>query len=354
MVGTKPTLCVVNFNGARHLPTTLRSAVALADRFADILLVDNASTDGGVGMVERDFPTVRILRMAANEGPGSARNAGLRAAASDLVLLIDNDVTLGPDCASVLAEALAEHPEAAIAAPRILYAHNPDIIQYDGAGSHFLGVMMLENPDAPVAGSDRSVRRTGSVITCAFMVDRRRLPDPAPFDESFFIYLEDHDFGVRMRALGAEILAVPEAVCYHGDGTDGLSIRAVGSYSSMRVFCLIRNRWQLILKNYSLRSMLVLSPLFLVYELAQLVIVLRKGWWREWGRAVAWIFANWGAIMAKRRDVQARRTRPDRELLSGGRIPFRDELTSGAFERWLRQALDATAAIYWRGAAHLI
>lgn len=354
MAGTKPTLCVVNFNGARHLPRTLGAATALVDDFAEILLVDNASTDDSLDLVGRDFPSVRVVRLPGNAGPGAARNAGLREARSDLVLLIDNDVTLGPGCAAILAEALAARPRAVIAAPRVLYAHNPDIIQYDGAASHFLGVMILENPNAPVAGADRAVRRTGSVITCAFMVDRRRLPDPAPFDESFFIYLEDHDFGVRMRALGAEILAVPEAVCYHGDGTDGLSIRAVGGYSSMRVFCLIRNRWQLILKNYSLRSLLVLAPLFLVYELAQLAIVLRKGWWREWGRAVAWIVGNWGAIMAKRRDVQRRRTRPDRELLSGGRIPFREELTSGALERWLRQALDATAAVYWRGAQLLI
>jgi hypothetical protein len=66
-----------------------------------------------------------------------------------------------------------------------------------------------------------------------------------------------------MRAMGAEILSVPKALCYHGDGTAGLSIRQVGSYSSMRVLCLIRNRWQLILKNYSLRALIVLSPLFL-------------------------------------------------------------------------------------------
>lgn len=350
----KPTLCIVNFNGVRHLPTTLGAAVALADQFAEILLVDNASTDDSVALVARDFPQVQVLRMPGNAGPGAARNAGLREARGDLVLLIDNDVCLSPDCAERLTAALTEHPAAAIAAPRVLYAHNPEIIQYDGAASHFLGVMMLENPDVPVVGSCREVRRTSSVITCAIMVDRRRLPDPAPFDESFFIYLEDHDFAVRMRALGAEILAVPEAVCYHGDGTAGLSIRALGKYSSMRVFCMIRNRWLVMLKSYSGRSLLVLSPLLVVYELAQLGLVLRKGWWREWCRAVGWVAGNWGDIMSKRRDIQRRRKRPDRELLSGGRIPFRVELTSGNLERRLLRALDATAAAYWSGAARLI
>jgi GT2 family glycosyltransferase len=350
----KPTLCIINYNGARFMPTTLGSAVALADRFAEILLVDNASTDDSVAIAETSYPMVRVHRMPDNRGPGAARNAGLREAATDRILFIDNDVNLSPDCADVLVRALEANPNAAVAAPRVLYAHKPEIIQYDGAGSHFLGVMTLENPDAPAASTDDAVRTTLSVITCAFMVARERLPDPEPFDESFFIYLEDHDFGVRMRALGAEILAVPQAVCFHGEGTAGLSIRAEGKYSSMRVFCLIRNRWQFILKNYSRRSLIVLSPLFLVYELAQLGLVVRKGWLREWGRAVAWMWNHWGEVMAKRRAVQTRRKRPDRDLLSGGSIPFRDELSSSSVERALQRALSAFADVYWRGAAHLI
>ena len=63
--------------------------------------------------------------------------------------------------------------------------------------------------------------------------------------------MEDHDFGVRLRGLGNDILAVPEAHVLHGDGADGLSLRKLGKYSSLRVYCLIRNRWLFILKHYS-------------------------------------------------------------------------------------------------------
>lgn len=349
-----PSLCIVNYNGAKHLPRTLGAAVALADQFQEILLVDNASTDESMAIARAEFPSVRLVEMPDNAGPGKARNAGLRAAASDRVLFIDNDVTLASDCAQLLRDSLEADPAAAIAAPRVVYADRPEIIQYDGADGHFLGLMILENADVPAVSADDSVRRTGSVITCAFMVARNRLPDPAPFDESFFIYLEDHDFGLRMRALGAEIVSQPKAICFHGEGTAGLSIRAVGSYSSMRVFCLIRNRWQLILKTYQLRTILVLAPIFVVYELAQLVMVLKKGWWREWGRAVAWIVGNWRELMVKRRHVQEGRRRTDRELLRGGAIPFRPELASGLPERVLRQGLDRLASLYWLVAVRLI
>jgi GT2 family glycosyltransferase len=297
---------------------------------------------------------VRVVVLPDNAGPGKARNAGLAAALSDLVFFIDNDVVIDKDCTRLLEEALDADPAAAIAAPRVVYADRPQIIQYDGADSHFLGLMILENGDVPMAEADDKVRRTGSVITCAFMVSRRRLPDPAPFDESFFIYLEDHDFGLRMRALGAEIISVPKAICLHGEGTAGLSIRALGTYLSMRVFCLIRNRWQLILKTYQLRTILVLAPLFMVYELAQLVIVVKKGWLREWSRSVSWIFGHWAALMAKRRLVQENRTRGDRELLRGGAIPLRADLAEGSVERVLRRMLEGVAALYWRGAVRLL
>ena len=351
---TKPALCIVNYNGARHLPRTLGAAVAIADRFAEILLVDNASTDDSLAIARAGFPLVRLLPLPDNLGPGSARNAGLREAVSDLVLFIDNDVVAAADCAEILAAALAAEPTAAIAAPRVVYADRPEIIQYDGADSHFLGLMILENADVPIAGADDAVRRAGSVITCAFMVDRRRLPEAAPFDVSFFIYLEDHDFGLRMRALGADIISVPRAICYHGEGTAGLSIRAVGSYSSMRIFCLIRNRWQLIIKNYARQTILVLAPFFLLYEVAQFAIILKKGWWREWGRAIGWIVQNRREIMIKRRHVQEHRRRPDRDLLTGGAIPFRRELAESTIERGLRRALDRLATLYWKGAVRLL
>jgi GT2 family glycosyltransferase len=85
-----------------------------------------------------------------------------------------------------------------------VYAHRRDTIQYDGAD--------------------------------------RRLPSGVTFDESFFDMFEDHDFGVRTPSSGADILSVPAAHSYHGQGTEGLSIRQLGTYSSRRAYYLIRNR----------------------------------------------------------------------------------------------------------------
>jgi GT2 family glycosyltransferase len=350
----KPSLCVINFNGERFLPETLRAILAQTESYAELLLIDNASTDASVALTRRDFPSVRILQMPDNRGPGAARNAGLREAIADRVLFIDNDVVPAPDCARKLSEAMARFPAAAIAAPRVLYADRPNTIQYDGADSHYLGIMIIENEGLALAEADTAVRQLGSIITAGFMVDRTRLPPDVAFDEEFFIYLEDHDFGLRSRVLGAEIIAVPDALCYHREGTAGLSVRREGKYVPMRVFWLIRNRWLLILKSYSLRSLLVLSPIFLVYELAQLAVVIKKGWLREWLRAAGWVLVSLPNVLRKRRAVQRHRCNPDRLLLKGGPLPFRDQLFASRFERRCKDALNSLVEWYWRGVASFV
>lgn len=349
----KPTLCIINFNGAAFLRVTLDAALEQAEGFSEILLVDSASEDESLKMAA-SHPDVRVIRLAENRGPAVARNVALAEAKADLILLIDGDVTLSSGCAARLVDALRCEPEAAVAMPRVLYAGERDRIQYDGADPHFLGLMSLHHRDAPLDGASEEVREIGSVVTACFLVDRSRIEAEEPFDESFFVYFEDHDFGVRLRARGQRIISVPAARCYHGEGTPGLSIRALGRYSPMRVFCLIRNRWQFILKNYSFRTLLLLSPALALYEAAQLAVVVKKGWLRDWWRAAGWMARNWDAVMRKRREIQTGRTRSDGDLLTGGTIPFRDELVAGSVERWARAVLEAFAARYWRAAGRLL
>ncbi len=345
---------MINYNGARVLPHALAAACALRDRFTEMLVLDNGSTDGSADEVERDFPPFRVRRLGANLGAGGARNVGLREATADLILFMDNDVELTAECVDELVRALAAHPRAALAAASIVYAHRRDTVQYDGAECHYLGHQIMLNEDRPVAGVDPAIRSIGSLSTCCFMVDRLRLPGDVTFDESFFYMFEDHDFGLRVRAHGAEIIAVPTAHCYHGAGTEGLSIRQLGTYSKRRVYYLIRNRWLVVLKNYSWRTLLVLAPMFALYECAQLAIAARKGWLGEWGRAAAWIARNRAAICQSRRAARQARRVPDRQLLHGGAIPFRSELTTGAVERLARRLLDRLVIAYWTLARPLI
>ena len=133
-----------------------------------------------------------------------------------------------------------------------------------------------------------------------------------------------------------------------------MSIRRLGSYSSRRVFYLIRNRWLFLLKTYSLRTLLVLLPMLIVYEVAQFLTILKKGWIKEWARSVAWVFRHLPPLLAERRRIKSLRQVADRELITGGALPFRSELTTSRVERFARALLDHVANGYWQLASRLI
>ena len=342
------TACVVNYNGQHYLEDSLGAITTYKGKFNEILLIDNDSTDRGLEIVRDRFPDVKVIQLDKNYGPGTARNVGFASASCDRILFVDNDAILAPNCIDRLMQALDDNPQAVVAMPCVLYAHDKHTIQYDGADNHFLGLMMLHNENQAVATSTTETRRISSVVNTCFLIDAKRWGSGRPYDDTFFFIFEDHDFGLKTRLLGHEMLSVPSAYVYHGLGTEGLSLRISGKYSKARVYGHIRNRWQIILKNYSLKTLLLLSPILWVYEIFQLAGLIKKGWFGVWVKACVWIGLHFREILRKRRMVQKFRKTPDRELLKGGRIPLRKEFTKSPFERMGRNLLDCLAAAYWK------
>jgi GT2 family glycosyltransferase len=342
------TLCIINYNGERYLPRTLEAVRESGLRFDEVLLVDDASSDRSVAMVRESWPEVKLVLQTTNGGPGAARNAGYAAARNDLVLFIDNDVALTPECADRLRAAVLQRDRAAVAVPRVLYAGRPDTIQYEGADCHFLGLMALRLADQIASEARPTVVEIQSVVTCAFLVHRGRWGTSPPFDDSFVFNYEDHDFGVRTRIMGYIVRAVGDACVLHGEGTAGLSFRQGRERSPIRVYCLIRNRWRILLQSYQLRSLLLLAPCLAIYEIVQIGGVVKKGWVGPWLRAAGWILTNPGTILRRRRAVQQTRRTPDRAILVGGPLPFTPGLAPGGVERLVRRGLDGFVAGYWR------
>jgi hypothetical protein len=262
--------------------------------------------------------------------------------------------------------ALTQHSNAAIAMPRVILTAQPDRIQYEGAYCHWLGHMILRHEDEPLNGATAAASSArvafpvepvavDSMISACFMIVRSRWGERMFFDPGYAFYYEDHDAGVRARIAGSEILAVPAAVVMHGAGTPNLSLRPGGGYAPRRVRTLIEGRWRHLLKNISTRSLLVLTPGLLMYEAAQFAGVAMKGWLPHWWDAVCNTARSFKEIRGERRCVQATRRINDREILRGGPVPFKPELSGGGLgAKMALGALNAFCVIYWKVARRLL
>ncbi len=341
------TLCIINWNGERDLAATLTAARRSRPPFDEILVIDNASSDRSREIVRECFPEASLLILEQNRGPGTARNVGFAAARHDRILFADNDVALYPDCAHRLASALAERPDAVAAMPRVVYADRPELIQYDGADCHFLGLMATRNVDRVVTAASTATTDMNSVVTACFLVDRKRWRGGEPFDDEFVFNYEDHDFGVRSRIMGHALLAVPEATCLHGGGTPGLAFREGRTRAPLRVYCLIRNRWRIVLQCYAGRTLLLLAPALAFYEVIQLAAVVRQQWLAPYLHAAAWMLRHPHIVWRRRREVQRRRATRDREYLGVGPLPLASGLTTSKLEQRVRGGLDWALTTYW-------
>ena len=342
------TLCIVNYQGAAHLPNAIAAATQCGTAFDEILVVDNASTDGALDWLRRRHPGVRILTLERNRGPAGARNAGFLAARHDLILFQDNDVRIERDCVERLADALESTPRTLLVAPRVVLATDPTAVQFDSADCHFLGLMITRNANRPLADAPATRAATSSLVTTCFLIDRARWSGGVLFDEWFGFNYEDHDFGVRASIRGHDLLVEPSARVLHGAGPADLSYRGGGDVPAQRVFFLLRTRWSVQTKSFSARSLVLLAPALLGYEILQLAGVASKGWSRLWLRAVGSWLRELPRLLAERRGLQQLRQRRDAEILKDGPLPLTAAVNTGPLQRTAIHAVQGFANTWWR------
>lgn len=320
---------VVNYQGEAYLEACLRSIEAQSLPVAEIIVVENASTDGSLNVLNTHFRGVEVLRMKSNVGACAARNVGMRAAKYRWVLLVDNDVVLEEAVLQRLTEAVAERPGAVMAQPRSVFKDDPTRVHYDGGDLHYVGLISLHHfGELRVAASQEPVEEIDVAISLCLLIDKKEAIEAGGFDEAYFILFEDLDLSHRLRLAGHTILKVNDAVVLHDAGTAGISFRDDASYPARRVFFHSRNRWLYMTKTFGLWTLVVCLPGILVYEVAWLLFSAKEGHLGAWWRGKVAYLRLFREARRKRRSVQRRRRVRDRDLLVGGPLTLSPNLAS--------------------------
>lgn len=219
----------------RSLP---RAAAQWWDR-AEVLVVDNASTDGSAEMVRRDFPAVRLLLLPRNLGFSGGNNAGIVSARGKYVLLLNPDTVALPGSIASMAEYMEAHAETGIIGPRLL---NPDrTLQPSRRRFPTLPTALVEStPLQRWLGNMPAIRRfymldvpegethqvdwlSGAALLCR----REMLSQAGLFDPGYFMFSEEVDLCKRVKDAGWEIVYIPSAeIVHYGGQSTGQAVAA--------------------------------------------------------------------------------------------------------------------------------
>jgi GT2 family glycosyltransferase len=344
------TAAVITFNSEVYIEDCLNSILASGLQESDIVVVDDGSSDTTADIVTSRFPNIRFLTGEKNFGHSHACNRAIMASQSNWVVLIDHDTVVHLDWLTQLSLALQEHAEAGIVVSRAVFDNDRETIHSDGGFAHYFGAMIIKNGFRRISELDVSPaesKEIGAAGTTSMAVKKQVAIEAGLFDEDFFIYLNDFEFSIRVRALGYKLFCAPLSIIYHKGGTQDFSYRGSGSYPSTRGYFIIRNRWFLMLKLYRLKTMILCAPMILLYELAILLMAVKKGLFREYVRAFSWVVTHVSLIYASRKKFQNIRKVEDAGLLSAGSLTFVPGVVSGAVMQWAKQTLDSLANRYW-------
>lgn len=200
-----------------------------ADGSADMVVVDNGSTDGSVVDLRRAFPQLNVVVPGRNLGYGSAANRGVAATSGDYVLVCNPDLTVSPGAVGLLVEALRADDALALVGPLIRTPEGgryPSVRQFpslvDAAGHGLLGLFAPGNrftrsyrqTDLEVGG----VQAADWVSGACFLVKRAVFEDVGGFDEAYFMYAEDVDLCWRLGRAGWAVAYVAAAEVTHLQG----------------------------------------------------------------------------------------------------------------------------------------
>jgi GT2 family glycosyltransferase len=218
---------ILNWNGAEVLPRFLPSVVAATPPSVGIVVADNGSTDGSVELLQRDFPSVRLVRLDRNYGFAGGYNRALREIEADTYILLNSDVETPAGWCEPLVEMLEKHPDVAAVAPKLLSWTERGRFEYAGASGGFIDSLgypfcrgrileTLEQDHGQYDDARDVFWATGACFACRADVFHTL----GGFDGSFFAHQEEIDLSWRMWSAGWRVVVEPRSTVYHlGAGT---------------------------------------------------------------------------------------------------------------------------------------
>lgn len=268
----KVLVVIPNYNGLKHIEQCLSSVLAQTYQPLEVVVVDNASTDGSDRLIQERFPQIRFIQSGSNVGWGVACNTGMRASDSEYIVLMNNDAYLEKNCIEALVKAVNIDAQYGSAASRILLWDEPEKTEVCG---------LVIYPDGSSCGRGRLGPADQFLLNeevfcandCCNLYRRSMINEIGEYDPDFFIYCDETDMGWRHQMAGWKCIYTPFAVAYHAHS------QSAGSYSAFKAYHVERNRIYICFKYFPM-PMLMMS---FVYAAWRYFSMWRIAFWEDRG-----------------------------------------------------------------------
>ena len=310
----KVSIIIVNYNGERVLGDCLRAVEGQSLKDFEIVLVDNASTDGSISLVGHlregwKATPFNLISLTENRGFTGGNIEGLRHCSGDYIVLLNNDTEPDRGWLQALVDAADVHPEVGICASKLI---NHGTSRIDSAGDLFSTALRgFKRGEGDVDnGFNREEYIFGACAGAALY--RRSMLDEIGFlDEDFFLIHEDTDLNWRAQLAGWKVLYVPSAVVYH-------KVRStIGRKSDLAMYYTVRNSEFVRIKDMPCPVLLRCLPSFMAGMLTEFVLFgirhRRPGLYMKAKLDALRLFPQ---MLKKRTDIMKKRKVSDAYILS--------------------------------------
>lgn len=219
-------IVIPNWNGQKFLKTCLDALQRQTHRDLEVIIVDNASSDGSQAFIQENYPNVRLIELSENRGFTGACNAGIEAAKGDLISLLNNDTEVDERWAEAVVDAFARHPEAGMVASKMLLFDRRDTIHTTGDYFTVEGKPGNRGVWQRDEGQYDQEEYVFSACGGSSVYRRQMLDQIGLLDDDFFFSLEDVDLGWRAQLTGWRCLYTPQAIVYHHLSATGGGVTA--------------------------------------------------------------------------------------------------------------------------------